>query len=113
MFCRNCGKEIDDKAYVCPHCGVLTNQAAAKPSVNDSGSALWGVLGFFVPIVGLILFLIWKDERPKTAKAAGIGALITVLLGVVLVIVYIIIFVAVIVGGSYGVTMFASALFAM
>ena len=22
MYCRNCGKEIDPKAYVCVHCGV-------------------------------------------------------------------------------------------
>lgn len=22
MFCKNCGKEIDDKAAICPHCGV-------------------------------------------------------------------------------------------
>lgn len=25
MFCRNCGKEIDDKAVICVHCGCLTN----------------------------------------------------------------------------------------
>lgn len=24
MYCNNCGKEIDDKAYICPHCGVKT-----------------------------------------------------------------------------------------
>ena len=23
MYCRKCGKEIDDEAVVCPHCGVL------------------------------------------------------------------------------------------
>ena len=22
MFCKNCGKEIDDKAAICVHCGV-------------------------------------------------------------------------------------------
>lgn len=25
MFCTNCGKEIDDNAYVCIHCGVKTD----------------------------------------------------------------------------------------
>ena len=111
MFCRNCGKEIDDKAYVCPHCGVLTNQAAAKPVVNDSGSAGWGVLGFFFPIVGLILFLIWKDERPKTAKAAGIGALVSAIIYAVLIVIYIIlIIIAVAVGVSYGTTMSVPAM---
>ena len=25
MFCKNCGKEIDEKAVICVHCGVATN----------------------------------------------------------------------------------------
>ena len=49
---------------------------------NDNGGFLWGLLGFCIPIVGLVLFLVWKDQKPKTAKAAGIGALISVILGV-------------------------------
>ena len=40
--------------------------------------------------MGLVLFLVWKDSKPKTAKAAGIGALVSVALAVVY---YIIIFV--------------------
>lgn len=94
MFCRNCGKEIDDKAYVCPHCGVLTSNAEAqKKTVNDSGSAGWGVLGFFFPLVGLILFLVWKNERPKSAKAAGIGALICVVLEIAFYVLFILVFI--------------------
>lgn len=50
---------------------------------NDNGGFLWGLLGFCIPIVGLILFLVWKDQKPKTSKAAGIGALVSVILGVV------------------------------
>ena len=22
MFCKNCGKEVDDQAVICPYCGV-------------------------------------------------------------------------------------------
>lgn len=72
MFCKNCGKEIDDKAAVCINCGVETK------SVQDNGGFGWGVLGCCVPIVGLILFIVWKDTKPKSAKSAGIGALIAV-----------------------------------
>ena len=50
---------------------------------NDKGGFLWGFLGCCVPIAGLILFLVWKDQKPKTAKAAGIGALVCVIVGVV------------------------------
>lgn len=49
----------------------------------DNGGFLWGLLGCCIPLVGLILFLVWKDTKPKTAKAAGIGALISVILIVV------------------------------
>ena len=40
-------------------------------------------MGCCIPIAGLILFLVWKDTKPKTAKAAGIGALVSVIISVV------------------------------
>lgn len=58
------------------------NQYNSQPPVVDSGSIGWGVLGFCIPIVGLILFLVWKDQKPRTAKVAGIGALISVVVGI-------------------------------
>ena len=79
-FCKNCGAQIDDQAVVCTSCGVAQNTA---PAVVDKGGFGWGVLGCCIPIVGLILFLVWKDTKPKTAKAAGIGALVSVGLAVV------------------------------
>ena len=73
-FCKYCGAQIDDNAVVCTSCGVAQNTA---PAVVDKGGFGWGVLGCCIPIVGLILFLVWKDTKPKTAKAAGIGALVS------------------------------------
>ncbi len=60
-----------------------------RVSVEETpkGSNWWGVLGFFIPLVGLILFLVWKATNPKSAKAAGIGALIGMILNLLLVIV--------------------------
>ena len=49
------------------------------PPAADNGGFLWGLLGCCIPIAGLILFLIWKDTKPRTAKAAGIGALVCVI----------------------------------
>jgi len=54
-----------------------------NPSDADNGGVLWGLLGCCIPIVGLILFLVWKDSKPKTAKAAGIGALVSVIVTVI------------------------------
>lgn len=75
MYCPNCGKEIDEDAVVCIHCGVQTKSVTTEV---DNGGFLWGLLGCCIPIVGLILFLVWKDTKPKTSKAAGIGALVSV-----------------------------------
>ena len=72
-FCKNCGREIDNNAVICPNCGV-----SQVPAVVDNGGFLWGLLGCCIPLVGLVLFLVWKDTKPKTAKAAGIGALVSV-----------------------------------
>ena len=56
--------------------------AAPAQQPVDSGSIGWGVLGFFIPLVGLILFLVWKDTKPNSAKVAGIGAIIGVVVGI-------------------------------
>ena len=89
MFCKNCGKEIDDNAYVCPHCGVKVKDEDAerqeKIAQADSGSKVgWGILSFFIPLVGLILFCLWRKDRPQTAKVCGICALVGFLLAIVL-----------------------------
>ena len=91
-FCRNCGNQLNDQATFCPNCGTAQSAAAAQapaaPAPVDNGGFWWGALGCCVPIVGLILFLVWKDTKPKTAKSAGKGALISVIVGVVFYILY-------------------------
>lgn len=59
-------------------------QYAVAPATQDKGSFGWAVLGFFIPIVGLILWLAWKGTRPNDAKKAGKGALIGFIVGMVL-----------------------------
>ncbi len=86
-FCVHCGQEMDDHAQFCSHCGkqqTKTATATTTTNVNDDGSFGWSVLGFCVPLVGLILYLVWKDEKPNNAEAAGKGALIGFIVGLVL-----------------------------
>lgn len=85
-FCRKCGSDIGEND-ICPNCGSVQTsyqpvQQPTQPPVVDNGGIGWGLLGCCIPIVGLVLFLVWKDTKPKTAKAAGIGALAAVILGV-------------------------------
>lgn len=97
-YCKNCGKEISDQTTFCPNCGTSQN-ATTQPTVVDNGGIGWGLLGCCIPIVGLILFLVWKDSKPKTSKAAGIGALV----GVILCILY---YIIVVVIGAAAYTMY-------
>lgn len=78
-YCPNCGKPVDPRAVICPSCGVaLTANNPVSHTNSDSGSAWWAVLGFFVPVAGLVLYIVWHNSEPKNAKSAGIGALIQV-----------------------------------
>ena len=81
VYCRYCNSEVSETQDFCPNCGVEVNQNYNQPPqnpvvANDTGGFGWGLLGFCVPIAGLILFIVWKDTQPKNAKAAGLGALI-------------------------------------
>jgi len=49
----------------------------------------------------LVLWLIWRTERPVTAKAAGMGALVSVILNIVFSIIYVAIVAATIGTGTY------------
>ena len=88
-FCSKCGKEIHDDAVMCIHCGCSVvnadNPVLTEPDAPNAGFA---VLGFFIPIVGLILYLVNKDKTPKKAKSAGKGALIGFCVSMALSIVY-------------------------
>lgn len=108
MFCKYCGEKLDDKileerhiAY-CEKCGKLNksqnlqeegkeidiSDCNTKIYQRDTGSVGWGILGFFFPLVGLILYLCWRVNAPRSANSAGAGALIAIVLELVLALVY-------------------------
>ena len=69
---------------------------------NKEGSKFgWGVLGFFLPIVGFILFLVWIKDNKNAAAASGIGALIGFVTGLLLTVVSMIVFFSIL-GGDLG-----------
>ena len=70
---------------------VQSAQVVLQPTAQDNGSFGWAVLGFFIPIVGLILYLVWKTEKPLSARRAGIGALVSVIVGAVLTVLLIVV----------------------
>lgn len=35
MYCIHCGKQIDDKAYVCPYCGIRVSDEVRMPDEEE------------------------------------------------------------------------------
>ena len=40
MYCSSCGKEINDKAAVCIHCGIAVNNSSGVQHNHNSGLGL-------------------------------------------------------------------------
>ncbi len=124
MYCRYCGKELPEDAVFCPACGKKTERdgepfseytegggraADARPArtapyarPDDTPNAGWAVLGFFFPLVGLILYLVWEREMPNRARMCGKGALIAVIVYAVLAALGVLLFVVIAVIAAAG-----------
>ena len=92
MYCKNCGRIVDDNSSYCSNCGTRLDSISTANESEDSSSFGFAILGFFIPIVGLILFLIYEGKKPKRAKSAGKGALIGFITKIVLIIILVILY---------------------
>ena len=87
-YCVYCGCQNRTNGANCGHSMAYENtNNYQKPIMEEKNTFWWGVLGFFIPVAGLIIFLIWLHERPKSAKSAGIGALIRTVLTIGMIII--------------------------
>ena len=97
MYCEKCGSKNEMTSDFCTNCGnklnkeLSNNTTTIVNSEEENNTFGWGVLGFFIPIVGLILFICWKKDRPKASKSAGIGALASIIAKLLLTILIVVI----------------------
>lgn len=93
MYCKNCGKEIADNYYACPHCGAVVGQAQAEtfsapayetvsnPAANTaqveelaSGTLKFGIMGLAfseLGIPGIILSRIGLKKADEFVRLNG------------------------------------------
>ena len=93
MYCKYCGRIIDDDSKYCVYCGNNMKNDNSGTVPDDAPSKGFAILGFFVPIIGLILYLIYERKQPKRAKSAGKGALIGFITKIVVYIVIVILYI--------------------
>lgn len=96
MYCNNCGNEIDDKAVICPKCGVATGSKTPVANSDKTNTlAIVGfVLSFLVSIAGLICSIIARKQCRETGeKGMGLATagMIISIVGMALTFLYIII----------------------
>lgn len=63
--------------------GQYNQPMSNMPPQDEKANVGLAILSFFIPLVGLILFITKKDKQPKTAKACGISALVCVILSII------------------------------
>ncbi|MFW5894837.1 MAG: zinc ribbon domain-containing protein [Bacillota bacterium] len=102
-YCPSCGSKLDKDYTLCPHCGEnleelesnertyekeRTTNTYSKPvdyRLNGMETFVWGLVGFFIPLLGLIIYIMWRTEKPEIAGAVGTGALISVVITMLLI----------------------------
>jgi uncharacterized membrane protein YvbJ len=90
MYCPNCGSSINENAEICVHCGVnvlkFSNQVTAAK--NDTPNIWINVLSLCCfPLLGIIIYFVWKDTQPKAAKSALIYALFGIAISIIIMII--------------------------
>lgn len=92
MFCKNCGKEIDDRAVVCPNCGVQVGTVAPTENKTNVLAIVGFIFAFIMPIVGLICSIIGRNKAPECGGngkgLATAGIVISVVWMVLAIIIY-------------------------
>ncbi len=57
MFCKICGKEINDQAVICPHCGCQVKETAIENTDVKKVNVLC-IIGFVLSLVSLLISLV-------------------------------------------------------
>lgn len=93
MYCNHCGKEVDNKAVVCIHCGCsLEKEMKTRPEDKEAKTGIGVVCGLFLGLIGLIIGVLCYKEgtiaRKTFMKGWGIAFGISVVAGIIVGAVY-------------------------
>ncbi len=74
MYCGNCGREIDDKAVICPHCGVAVGRKNVQTEEGNTLAIVGFIFSFFIALVGLICSILgYKKSKNEGAPHQGLA----------------------------------------
>ena len=83
MFCKNCGSEVDEKAYVCIHCGRKIDEEEEKTENNvfENLSQAFSIIA----LVEILVYIVFSDVKNALLilKIASFGGTIAAFVGAV------------------------------
>ena len=55
MFCKKCGKEVNDDAVVCIHCGCAIKEDLQQKGYDEAKTGVGVAMAIFLGLIGLII----------------------------------------------------------
>lgn len=92
MFCTNCGTELNDKALICPNCGVPTdNYVSSKKAGDKEGlrtatkillilSCVFSVFSLLIPLAWCLPMTLHYNKTVDNGEKVGVGFKVCTLL---------------------------------
>ena len=92
MYCPKCYRMNDDESQFCSACGAPLHGKSASvkttsvdSSINDDRSSIiMNIVGFFLPLIGFIMFCFMYNRTPNRAISVGKWALIGFISNIIL-----------------------------
>lgn len=97
-YCEYCGIQLEDNDNFCFNCGAKCkkivnnnnncnyNYTGPNNQINSDDRSIFGynLLSFAIPIIGILLYVSWKQEYPVKAKNCFKWAIIGLITSIVL-----------------------------
>lgn len=86
-YCKECGSAVDERNKYCISCGNPMGPLSPKiehHNLEYEGSYAWFIMGFFFPVVGIVLFFVWLHNKRKSSRSALLGSFISIIVSVFL-----------------------------
>lgn len=83
VICSECGSACSPEAVKCKKCGAPLTITKKNTHIDDYPLLILNVLSFLIPLLGLVLFLVYKSERPRSAAEYGTSAISGFFFGIV------------------------------
>lgn len=91
-YCSTCGAELHDNAVICVKCGCPVtpppqSSSEMQQAKNDDSPGMT-LLSIVLPLIGILLYFMYKDDKPIIADGCRRGSLVGLMIGIIIALIY-------------------------